>query len=147
MYKVVDYVLAFVFSPTLDAFSSLLHTVPVPVACFTWLPLPHGIQLGLPIRGTSGKLEGGGDKMQFKLFLFCSLFVSSWCVWEGLCPPGDYGSHWVPSSRVLAGFLQSSNSHWAPITLFSFHPFGRGSDNGLLPLLVSGCLTLSYLFS
>ena len=107
MYKVIDYVLAFVFSPTLDAFSSLLHTVPGPVACLIWLPLPDGIQLGLPTRGTSGKLEGGGDKMQFKLFLFCSLFVSSWCVWEGLCPPGTMvptgcppPESWVAFSRV-----------------------------------------------
>lgn len=109
MYKVIEYVLVFLFSPTPAAFFRLLCTVqPLwPVGSeFLCLMAPSWVW---PMRLTSGKLEREGDKTQHKSFLFYSL-LSHHCVCRRDCVCWGLWLPLVASSRPLGGFLQGSNS-------------------------------------
>lgn len=142
--------LVFLFSPISDAFFAFLHAGlchmrPIWVACFIWAPLSDGFLLGLTNERYLWETGGGGGKVRFRLLLLCSLLASVLCAREGLHPPRTMALAGWPPPEFWVGVLQSFNSHWAPVALFSFHSSGHKHANGFLSFIVSGCPTLLYL--
>lgn len=103
MYKVIEYVLIFLFSPTPAAFFRLLCAVPAPVACWIWIPLPDGTvgfgQWDSPV----GKCSREGIRHSRSHFFSVPSWVTTVCGRDCVC----WGL-WLPLGGLLQFSLGSS---------------------------------------